>query len=178
MNSAKSGIQFLLTTSQRIITWSGYLAALLSVVLVLMIVTDVVLRYIAGETSVWIVELEWHMFALIFLLGAAFTMQKDGHVRVDVLMQKFSDRNKRLINLLGHIFLLIPLCLFMIPPAWDYFYQSWSVAEASGDPGGLPALYSIKAFIPVAFILVLIQAGAEVVRIILDLFFPEMLIDS
>lgn len=175
MNSIKRGITFLLTASQRVITWSGYFAALLSVVLVLMIVTDVILRYIAGETSVWIVELEWHMFALIFLLGAAFTMQRDGHVRVDVLMQRFSDRNKRLTNLLGHLFLLIPFCLFMIPPAWDYFYQSWSVAEASGDPGGLPALYPIKAFIPIAFILVLIQACAEVIRGALNLFLTDFL---
>lgn len=178
MKSLRVPISFLFTVSQKIAAWSGAAAALLSILLVAVIVSDVALRYLVGETSVWIVEVEWHIFALIFLLGAAYTLRRDAHVRVDVFFQMLSQRGRSWLNLMGHLLLLIPFCLFIIPPAWDYFLQSWIVSEASGDPGGLPALYPIKAFIPMAFLLLLIQAGTEVVRLFLDLFFPEFLPNS
>ncbi len=173
MRSGLSYLTSLITFAEKIIRKTGTLSSWLNVVLVAVIAVDVLFRYFLDHTSVWVTELEWHIFAIIFLLGTSYTLQEDGHVRVDVFLQQASVKQKKLVNLIGHLVLLIPLCLFLIPPAWDYFYQSWSIGEGSGDPGGIPALYPIKAFIPIAFVLVLIQAIAESLRLFMDLMSPN-----
>lgn len=152
---------------------AGTTSSWLNVILVLIIAVDVLFRYFLDTTAVWVSELEWHIFSIIFLLGAAYTLQEDSHVRVDVLLQRASSRQRKVVNLLGHLLLLIPLCLFMIPPAWDYFIQSWSIGEGSGDPGGIPALYPIKGLIPVAFILLLVQGMSASLKIIMQLIHPD-----
>lgn len=162
-------LEILIEGSEKVIRRAGILSSWLNLILIFVIATDVLFRYFLDHTSVWVTELEWHLFAIVFLLGAAYTMQDDGHVRVDVFLQRGSAKQKQIVNLIGHLVLLIPLCLFLIPPAWDYFYQSWSIGEASGDPGGIPALYPIKAFIPISFVLVLVQAIAESLRIFIEL---------
>lgn len=161
-----TGMNTLANWAEWIVKKAGTAGSWLNLVLVFLIAIDVLCRYFLDSTAVWVTELEWHLFALIFLLGAAYTLQEDGHVRVDVLLQKASPRQQSLVNLLGHLFLLIPLCLFMIPPGWDYFVQSWTIGEGSGDPGGLPVLYPIKALIPIAFILLLIQAIASCIGLL------------
>lgn len=159
----------LIGISEGIIRKAGILSSWLNLLLVLIIAIDVLCRYFLDHTAVWVTELEWHLFAIIFLLGAAYTMQTDGHVRVDVFLQKGTDKQKKFVTLTGHLVLLIPMCLFLIPPAWDYFLQSWNIGEGSGDPGGIPALYPIKAFIPISFVLVLSQATIESLRILIEL---------
>lgn len=173
MKSAGHYLETLVSLSEKLITKTGTMSSWLNVVLVLVISTDVLFRYFFDHTSVWVTELEWHFFSIIFLLGAAYTMQEDGHVRVDVFFQRGSARQRKIVNLTGHLFLLIPMCLFLIPPAWDYFYNSWIIGEGSGDPGGMPILYPIKAVIPIAFVLVLAQAVAESIRISIELTQPK-----
>lgn len=169
MKNGAYHLNSLIGFAEKVIRKTGVLSSWLNVLLVGIISTDVLFRYIFDHTSVWVIELEWHLFAIVFLLGAAYTMQEDGHVRVDIFLQKGSAKQKKIVTLIGHLVLLIPLCLFLIPPSWDYFYQSWSIGEGSGDPGGIPALYLIKAFIPIAFVLLLAQAIAELLRIVLEL---------
>ncbi|MEJ2195222.1 MAG: TRAP transporter small permease subunit, partial [Ignavibacteriaceae bacterium] len=84
----------------------GVLTSWLTALLVIVVSYDVCVRYLFGESSVGLQELEWHIFALIFLLGAAYTLNVDEHVRVDVFYARFSIKNKALINFLGSIFLL------------------------------------------------------------------------
>lgn len=165
--------QLIVKGCEQLVRKAGVISSWLNVLLVIVISLDVLFRYSLNHTSVWVTELEWHIFAIIFLLGAAYTLQEDRHVRVDVFLQHVSPRQRKLVNLGGHIFLLIPLCLFLIPPAWDYFYQSWRIGEGSGDPGGIPALYPIKALIPLSFLLILTQAITESAKIIMDLYSPE-----
>ncbi len=143
------------------LAWIGKAASWLNPLLVLLIIIEVVARYWMAMSWIWLGELEWHLFALMFLLGASYTLQHDGHVRVDVLYQRWSPIAKAWVNLLGHLFLLIPLCLFVIPVAWDYFFTAWTRGESSGDPGGLPAIYPIKFLIPAAWVLLLTQAVAS-----------------
>ncbi len=128
--------------------------------LVLLIFIDVVLRYLFSQTSAWVIELEWHLFALIFLLGAAYTLKKDQHVRVDVFYTHFSPRKKAWVNLLGTILFLIPWCLIVIYTSYHYADNSFAVKEISADPGGLPARYLIKFSITIGFVLLLLQALA------------------
>ena len=109
-------------------------------------------------------ELEWHMFAIIFLLGAAYTFKESKHVRVDLFYSQFSNKNKALLNIVGGLALLIPFCVLLIVITTSYAYDSYLLEEGSPDPGGLAYRFIIKSMIPFAFILLLLQAIAEVLR--------------
>ena len=130
--------------------------------LVLLICTDVILRYFFAATKTWVIELEWHLFAAIFLLGAAFAYKNDQHVRVDVFYQNLSEKKKAWINLTGNLFFLLPWTLVVIYVSSEYTYQSWLVREISPDPGGLPARYIIKGAIALGFTLLLIEGIRQI----------------
>lgn len=108
-------------------------------------------------------ELQWYLFSLLFLLGGAYTLHNNGHVRVDVLYTRLGPRGRAWTGLLGTLFFLIPFCLLMIVASWPAVRNSWAVHELSPDPGGLPR-YPIKTVVPVAFTLLLLQALAELVH--------------
>jgi len=135
----------------------GVITSWLTFVLVLVTCYDVFTRYILNESSIALQELEWHLFAIIFLLSAAYTLIKDEHVRVDVFYSRFSEEKKAWINFLGAIFLLIPFCVLAIYTSKDFVINSFLFKETSPDAGGLPARYIIKAFIPISFIFLLLQ---------------------
>lgn len=110
-----------------------------------------------------ILELQWYCFSLVFLLGAAYGLKHDVHVRVDVFFSRTSDRVRAWINLIGTIIFLIPFCLFMIWTSWPPVRNSWAVHEMSPDPGGLPR-YPIKTALLVGFALLLAQAFVQLAR--------------
>ena len=148
-----NGLEFLSETTGRIISW-------LTAILVVVVCYDVFTRYILQKSSVGIQELEWHIFAIIFLLGAAYTLKHDRHVRVDVLYLNFSERRKAWVNLLGSLIFLIPFSILVILASKKFVINSFLISETSPDPGGLPARYILKACIPVGFLLVLLQGLA------------------
>lgn len=151
--------------------WSGRAVAWLVLAMVLLVCYDVAMRYLFQSGSIALQELEWHLFALVFLLGAAYTLKHDEHVRVDLLYgnRRFSDKHRALVNLLGALLLLIPFCVLIIYTSWSFVGNSFAMGEGSPDPGGLPYRFLIKAAIPVGFSLLLIQGIAEVARNILIL---------
>ena len=108
-------------------------------------------------------EIQWYMFSIIFLLGAAHGLRHDVHVRVDVLRERLSERGRAWIDLLGTTLLLIPFCVLMLWVSWTPVVRSWQVREVSPDPGGLPR-WPIKALLLVCFGLLLLQGLAMVVR--------------
>jgi TRAP-type mannitol/chloroaromatic compound transport system permease small subunit len=144
--------------SNIIIEWCGSKVSWLTVALVLVICYDVIMRYLFNSSSVAIYEIEWHIFSLIFLLGAAYALKHNRHVRVDVLYSRFSTRTQAWINLVFTLCLLIPFCWILITQGIDFVSNSFRLSESSPDPGGLPARYLIKSAIPVGFSLLLIQA--------------------
>ena len=144
----------------------GKSVAWFTTILVLLICTDVFMRYIFNFTKTWVIELEWHLFGLIFLLGAAYTFKKNRHVRVDLFYSKFSRKTKNIIDLLGTLLFLIPWCLIVIFTAWDYAMNSFSFKEGSPNPGGLPARYLIKSVISIGFILLLLQGVSLILKIL------------
>lgn len=155
--------------------WSGRLCAWLVMTLVLIIGFDVAMRYLFQSGSVALQELEWHLFALIFLLGAAYTFKHDEHVRLDILYQsRFMDARRRAwVDLLGGLFILTPFCLLIISTSIPFVGNSFNMAEGSPDPGGLPYRFLLKAAIPVGFGLVLLQGIAHMLRSALVLFGGE-----
>jgi TRAP-type mannitol/chloroaromatic compound transport system, small permease component len=117
--------------------------------------------------------MEWHLFSLIFLLGAAYTFKHDGHVRLDLVYQsKFlNDYRRAWVNFLGCLFFLIPFSILVIVSSWQFIHLSYIHGEGSPDPGGLAYRWIIKSAIPVAFLLLLMQGVAYMIRnlfIILD----------
>lgn len=142
--------------------WVGKTTAWLTSLLVIVICTDVTLRYIFNNTKAWIIELEWHLFALIFLLAAGYALKHDKHVRVDVFYANFSERNKAWINLLGSVLFLIPWCMLIVYVSYGYAHEAWIRNEGSPNPGGLPARYIIKSGITVGVFLLMLQGIAVV----------------
>jgi TRAP-type mannitol/chloroaromatic compound transport system permease small subunit len=146
--------------------WSGRAVAWLVLVLVLIIGFDVLMRYLFREGSVALQELEWHLFALIFLLGAAYTFKHDAHVRVDIFYQSqwMNARRRAWVDLLGGVFLLLPFCVLVIVSSGPFVANAFAMGEGSPDPGGLPYRFLLKAAIPVGFGLLLLQGVAHMLR--------------
>lgn len=126
-------------------------------------------RYVGlGLSGNMYIELQWYMFAAIFLLGAAYTLKHNAHVRVDVLYSRLSPRGRAWIDLIGTILFLLPFCGLMIVTSWPFVSDSWLRLEMSPDPGGLPR-YPIKTIVPLAFTLLIIQGISLLFRQILVL---------
>ena len=137
--------------------WIGRGVSWATLGLVLVVFADVVMRYLLNTSFVFTQELEWHLFSFIFLIGAGYTLRHDGHVRVDIIYQRFGVRGQAWINLLGVIFFLIPGCLLVIITSWKFALNSWSILEGSPDPGGIPFRFIIKGCIPLGFFLLFMQ---------------------
>lgn len=136
----------------------GYLTAWFTTIIVVVVCYDVFSRYLLYKSSVAVQEIEWHLFAIIFLVGAAFTLKHDKHVRVDIIYIKLSEKKRAWVNLIGCIIFLIPFSLLVIWTSKNFVINSFMIKETSPDPGGLPARYILKACIPLGFFLVLLQA--------------------
>ena len=148
--------------SERIGQWLAWLVLLL----VALVCYDVMMRYFFRSGSIALQELQWHLFSALFLLGAAATLKRDEHVRVDLIYRSrhVSARGRARINLCGSLLLLAPFCVLIIVTSWPFVYQAWSFAEGSPDPGGLPLRWVAKAMIPLGFFLLLLQGLAECLK--------------
>ena len=137
--------------------WVGRGVAWVTLALVVVIFIDVIMRYLFNTSFVFTQELEWHLFAFIFLIGAGYTLLHDGHVRVDIIYQRLGLKGRAWINLLGVIFFLIPGCLMVMSTSWKFTVNSFMMMEGSPDPGGIPFRFIVKGCIPAGFLLLLIQ---------------------
>lgn len=140
---------------------TGTVVSWLSTALVISVFYDVLMRYVLRNGSIAIQELQWHIFSVIFLLGAAFTLKRDAHVRVDILYVKFNRKTKAWIDFLCTFIFLIPFCIVIIYSTKMFIMASWAVREISSDPGGLPFRYVLKAMIPAGFVLLILQGISE-----------------
>jgi len=162
LTSIASGIDCFTEATGKLVSW-------LVLILVGIVSYDVAMRYLLQSGSIAIQELEWHLFSLIFLLGAAYTFKHDDHVRVDVFYQgRFMNEYRRAwINLLGGLLFLLPFCILIIISSWSFVYLSYFHGEISPDPGGLQYRWIIKAAIPLAFALLLLQGVCSIIRSLL-----------
>ena len=144
----------------------GRAASWLVLAMVLLICYDVTMRYSFHQGSVALQELEWHLFALIFLLGSAYTLKHNNHVRVDILYQSqyLSNKHRALINIFGILLFLIPFCVLILITTWPFVENAYYYLEGSPDPGGLPYRYLLKGSILVAFTLLILQGLAELLK--------------
>ena len=151
---------------ERINVTIGRVSAWLAVVMVIMTFVIVVLRYAFDLGWIWLQETVVWMHAAVFMLTAAYTLAREGHVRVDVFYRNFGPRRQALVDAIGVVIFLIPFCGFLLWSSWDYVAVSWSVQENSREAGGmvfpLPSL--MKSFIPLMAVLLMLQALVVLAR--------------
>lgn len=154
----------LLVATETFIDWSGRTVSWLSLLLVLVTFIVVVLRYVFDLGSISLQETSSYLHATIFLVGMAYTMQQNAHVRVDIFYARCSEQTKAWIDLFGAVFLLLPFMLFITWISWQYITDSWSVFESSRQAGGLPGVFLLKSLILVMTCLLSLQAFTQIAR--------------
>lgn len=135
----------------------GRIVAWLSLAMVLTTFCVVVLRYLFNLGSIALQEAITYMHATLFMLGAAYTLRHEGHVRVDIFYNRFSARGRAWVDLLGVVTLLLPVSLFLVWVSWDYVSSSWALHEGSREAGGLPGVFLLKSVIPLMALLLVLQ---------------------
>jgi len=153
--------------------WSGRATAWLTLFMVIITFLVVVLRYLFNTGWIALQESITYMHAFVFLLGAAYTLKHEGHVRVDIFYRKLSLKGQALVDLLGVIFLLLPVVLFITIASWDYVMGSWELLEGSPEAGGLPLVYILKSAMLFMTALLFIQGIALLLRAWLNLRWPH-----
>lgn len=144
----------------------GRTTAWLTLVMVAVTLVIVVLRYVFGVGLIWLQESLTWMHAVVFMLGAAYTLQRDEHVRVDIFYRDFDRRRRAVVDLAGVLLFLLPLTAFLAVEAWDYVRASWSIREISRDAGGLPypAIPLLKSMLLLAPLTLALQGMSLALR--------------
>ena len=146
------------------IDWSGRTVSWLSLLLVVVTFIVVVLRYLFDGGSIALQETSTYLHASIFLIGMAYTLQQNAHVRVDIFYAGFSTVTKAWVDLCGALFLLLPFMLFITWASWQYILDSWAVLEGSREAGGLPGVFLLKSLILLMTSLLSLQAFTQIAR--------------
>ncbi|WP_072679452.1 TRAP transporter small permease subunit [Arcobacter sp. LA11] len=134
----------------------GLITAMAMVLMIINVFYDVVMRYFFKSGSIAMQEMEWHLFSVIILLGVAYTLKEDGHVRVDLIYDRLTPRKKAMINMVGAILFILPIAFLVGISSIDNAVEAYQSMEQSGDPGGLHYRWIVKALIPLSFFLLII----------------------
>ncbi|HWA38647.1 MAG TPA: TRAP transporter small permease subunit [Burkholderiales bacterium] len=154
----RSGIERFTDLVGRATSW-------LALVIVVLMATNVILRYSFSYGSVWAQELEWHLLAPLILFGISYALLHGEHVRVDVLYDKFSERTKLWVELVSQgICILVSLAIIWL--SIKYVQQAYVINEGSPDPGGLPYRWILKALIPLGFAFLVLQCVASILGVL------------
>jgi TRAP-type mannitol/chloroaromatic compound transport system permease small subunit len=143
----------------------GGLVNWLWIILVLIIVVNVTMRYAVGVNYIWVEEVQWHIYAVGFMIAIGYGIMHDAHVRVDVVANGFSPRTRAIIEFLGITLLILPLVYLMIMYALPFVESSWRRNEASSAPGGLTHRWAIKSVIIIAFAYIGLAAVSRLLRV-------------
>lgn len=149
---------------ERVVLITGRFSAAALVLLVLLVVYDAAMRYFFHSGSIALQELEWHLFDVVILLGIAYTLRENAHVRVDIFYEHFSKKTKAVVNLVGSLFFILPFSALIIYVGVDFVLLSFTQMEISSNPGGLPYRFLVKALMPLAFALLAMQAVSEIIK--------------
>lgn len=146
----------------------GRLVAWLTLLMIVIGASNAIFRYSGRFIGVNLssnayLELQWYLFSIVFLLGAAFALREDSHVRVDVFYSRLTARGQGIINIAGTLLLLLPFCCFVLWVSLPVVANSWRVREGSPDPGGLPR-YPLKALVLVCFALLILQGISQLIK--------------
>ena len=152
------------TIIESVVDVVGKITSILLLLMIFNVFYDVVMRYFFQNSSVGMQEMEWHLFSVIILFGVSVALKDEGHVRVDFLYEKFSVRQKAMINILGTVFFLLPLALLVATGSVGFVMDAYTMGEISEDPGGLTHRWIIKFMIPLSFVFLVFSAIGYVIR--------------
>ncbi|MGA8004502.1 MAG: TRAP transporter small permease subunit [Burkholderiales bacterium] len=141
----------------------GHLVYWLVLAAVLISSANAMSRYLLNKTSNGWLEMQWYLFAAIFLLCSGYTFLHNEHIRIDVVAQRFSRRTQIWIDIFGTIFFMLPMTVYIMVLGWSMFSESYAVHEVSADPGGL-VRWPVKLLVPVGFFLLTLQGLSELVK--------------
>ena len=157
LKTSLSAVEKFTEVTGRFISWA-------TVTMVILVVLVVITRYFLGLGSIALQESVTYLHCLVFMMGFAFTLKHDGHVRVDFFYRGFSPRLKAIVNLIGGLLFLIPFCLLIFFISWDYVLASWVIRETSAENNGLPFIYLLKTQMLLMPATLLLQGIAEILR--------------
>jgi TRAP-type mannitol/chloroaromatic compound transport system permease small subunit len=146
-----------LTLLGKIIDGLGNFCSVLMLLMVANVFIDVIMRYFFNDVSIAMQELEWHLFGAMFMFGLAYTLKEDAHVRVDIVYDRMSTAKKAWVNILGSLFLALPITLFILYFSIDYTFDAFEMGEGSPDPGGLPYRWVVRSVIPVSSVFLVLS---------------------
>lgn len=150
--------------TERLIETIGRVSAWLLLILLMAIVAQVSLNAFSRNIS-WMEEVQWYLYGSSSMLALAYTTTHGGHIRVDLVHRKLPARLKQCLESIWVLTALVPLYVVMVVYGWDFTTESFAIREGSPDPGGLPARWLIKAFIPLSGVLLIVAAVARTVRV-------------
>ncbi len=142
----------------------GTITAIAMVLMILNVFYDVIMRYFFRAGNIGMQEMEWHLFSVIILLGVAYTLKEDGHVRVDLIYDRLKPTKKAMINMIGAVIFILPIAFLVGISSIDNVLEAFETMEQSGDPGGLPYRWIVKALIPLSFFLLIITTIGFFIR--------------
>lgn len=146
------------------IRWIGHLVCGVNGLLIAAIIGQVVLRYGFSHSQVWLEELQWHLYAIGVMMGLSYAQINDSHIRVDILHARFSDRGKRIVEIIGILLFILPFVWVVFYHSLDFVYDAWRTGESSNAPLGLPYRWLIKSVIPVSFGLLGLAVISRLIR--------------
>jgi TRAP-type mannitol/chloroaromatic compound transport system permease small subunit len=159
-------MQFLLKIS-RVIDWVneklGYIANACVLLACIVSAVNAMIRYAFDMSSNAWLEVQWYMFAVVVMFGASYTLQRNEHVRVDVVYMNLSERKQEWIDIIGTVVFLLPACAVIGWFSWPFFHESWKVNEISSNAGGL-IRWPVKLIVPVGFALLWLQGVSEIIK--------------
>jgi len=176
MNSTlQAYLQFASTRIEQFIDWTGRSISWLVLAMVLVTFLVVVLRYVFDTGWIALQESTSYLHSVVFLVGAAYTLKQNAHVRVDIFYDRLSKTGKAWVDLFGHLFILMPVMLFILWVSWPYVVDAWRVHEGSREAGGLPGVYLLKSLILIMASLLMLQGVALIFKAILKITVPAAL---
>jgi TRAP-type mannitol/chloroaromatic compound transport system permease small subunit len=168
----------ILQLTTKIINLLGNICSLLMLLMITNVFYDVVMRYFFNDISIGMQELEWHLFAAMFMFGIAYTLKEDAHVRVDIFYDQMSARNQAFINLFGSLFLALPITIVILYYSIDYTAGAYNMGEGSADPGGLPHRWIVRSVIPVSSVFLILAIIHVVLNSIQTIVSPAPITDK
>lgn len=144
---------------------SGKLVAWLTLAMVIVTFIVVVMRYVFDAGLIWLQESVIWMHATVFMVGAAYTLKHEEHVRVDVFYRSMGERRRAWVDTLGVLFFLLPLCGFLTLKSFDFAFTSWSMHEASRESGGLP--YPVLPLVKSVLVIMPVAVGLQGISLLL-----------
>lgn len=170
MEAAPPGIPKICIVLDRFVLAVGRTLAWLNVLLVAVIIIQVVLRYVFGLGLVYLEELQWHLFGTLIMFGMAYGVTVNAHIRLDLVHRNLSERTKEVIEILGILFLLVPMMVVLLVHGIDFVESALRVNEGSDSPLGLPFRWIIKSVIPLSMAFLAVAVFSRTIRAVAIIF--------